>query len=306
MKTIRINEKVVPAVAQGCMRFAGMSVDEVEKIVENDLENGITFFDHADIYGGGECESLFGEVLKRHPDWRQKMIIQTKCGIHRDDTTYYDFDKDYIIKCVNESLERLNVEYVDYLLLHRPDALMEPRMVSEAFDELYETGKVLHFGVSNHNTYQLKLLRKYCHCPIEINQMQFSLKHTGMIDAALNANTLEDRALDRDGEVLDYCRIHNITIQCWSPFQYGMFEGTYLDAEKFPELNKKIDELANKYHVSNSVIAIAWILRHPSDMQVVVGTTNIDRLTALSKTGDIVLTKKEWYALYIAAGNLLP
>ena len=252
------------------------------------------------------CEEIFGKVLKKNPSLRNEMVIQSKCGIHRSETTHYDFSKDYILSCVDASLDRLQCGFLDYLLLHRPDALMEPNEVAEAFDQLYTSGKVKHFGVSNHNPFQIELLKKYVKQPIEINQMQLSVMHTPMIDAGVNVNTFDQRGIDRDNGTLDYCRLNDITIQCWSPFQYGMFEGVFLDNPKFPEVNKRITELAEKYQVSNSAIAATWLLRHPADMQVILGSTSLTRIQSIVKACDFTLTREEWYSVYVAAGNLLP
>ena len=306
MKNIKIAAKQAPALVQGCMRIDAMSMEEVETLIRQDLELEINFFDHADIYGGGMCEEIFGKVLKKNPSLRNEMVIQSKCGIHRSETTHYDFSKDYILSCVDASLDRLQCGFLDYLLLHRPDALMEPNEVAEAFDQLYTSGKVKHFGVSNHNPFQIELLKKYVKQPIEINQMQLSVMHTPMIDAGVNVNTFDQRGIDRDNGTLDYCRLNDITIQCWSPFQYGMFEGVFLDNPKFPEVNKRITELAEKYQVSNSAIAAAWLLRHPADMQVILGSTSLTRIQSIVKACDFTLTREEWYSVYVAAGNLLP
>ncbi|MEG0710536.1 MAG: aldo/keto reductase [Longicatena sp.] len=306
MKNARIKDQNVSNIAQGCMRLDVLSVQEVEALIRSDLALGINFFDHADIYGGGTCESLFGEVLKKDPTLREQMIIQTKCGIHRSETNHFDFSKDYIIACVDKSLERLQCGYLDYLLLHRPDTLVEPEEVDAAFEELYASGKVRHFGVSNHNPLQIELLQKDVKRPIEINQMQFSIMHTPMIDAGFNVNTFDARAIDRDNMTLEYCRIHDITIQCWSPFQFGMFEGVFLDNPKFPEVNKRVNELAKHYNVTNSTIAVAWILRHPAHMQVVIGSTSLSRIKDICEVENFSLTREEWYSIYIAAGNLLP
>lgn len=306
MKQVIINEKAMPAIIQGCMRINEMSVEEVENLIRTDLALGINFFDHADIYGGGVCEELFGKVLHKYPELRKEMVIQSKCGIHRSATNHYDFSKEYILTCVDEILERLQCGYLDYLLLHRPDTLMEPEEVSQAFDILYKAGKVKHFGVSNHNPYQIELLQKEVKQPLVINQMQMSILHTPMVDAGINVNTFEQRGIDRDNGTLDYCRLHNITIQCWSPFQFGMFEGVFLDNPKFPEVNQCVNELAKKYNVTNSAIAVSWLLRHPAHMQVILGSTNISRIKDICKASNITLTREEWYSIYIAAGNLLP
>lgn len=306
MKEVKIKDELVPSIVQGCMRIDEMNIEQVEALILNDLSLGINFFDHADIYGGGICEEVFGKVLKKNPGLREKMIIQSKCGIHRSETNHFDFSKAYILTCVDEILERLQCGYLDYLLLHRPDALMEPQEVAEAFDILYTSGKVKHFGVSNHNPYQIELLKKYVKQPIEVNQMQLSIMHTPMIDAGLNVNTFDQRAIDRDNATLDYCRIHDITIQCWSPFQFGMFEGVFLDNPKFPEVNKRINELAKQYGVTNSTIAVSWLLRHPANMQVILGSTNLTRIKEICKADSMTLTREEWYSIYIAAGNMLP
>ncbi|WP_010632118.1 aldo/keto reductase [Sporolactobacillus vineae] len=306
MKQVAIGpeQKPASAVVQGCMRISEMTESAVEKLIDTDLENGITYFDHADCYSQGACEALFGKVLAAHPGLRDKIKLQTKCGIvHGDDYTIYNFSKEHLLETVNASLKRLQTDHLDYLLLHRPDALMEPEEVAEAFDKLYDEGKVLHFGVSNQNPYQMELLKKTVRQPLEINQLQFSIMATGMVDEGINVNTTFDGAAVRDGGILDYCRLNNVTIQAWSPFQYGFFKGVFLDNPKFPELNKKIDEIAAKYGVSNNAIAVAWILRHPAEMQIILGTTNPKRVTASAKGADITLTRNEWYEIYLAAGN---
>lgn len=304
MKNIQLTEKInSSAVVMGCMRIGNMSINEVEKLVYTALENGINFFDHADIYADGESEKIFGEVLKIHSDLREKIYIQSKCGIRQG---MYDFSKEHIISSVEHSLKRLNTDYLDTLLLHRPDALCEPTEVAQAFDELYKSGKVRHFGVSNHNPYQIMLLQKYLSQPIIINQLQFSIMSSGMIDSGLNVNMTNPESVNHDGSVLDFCRIKNITIQAWSPFQYGFFDGVFIDNPKFPELNKTLNEIAEKYGVTSSAIAVSWILRHPSDMQVVIGTTNIDRMTDICKGSDIKLTREEWYRIYLSSGKKLP
>jgi predicted oxidoreductase len=231
------------------------------------------------------------------------MLLQTKVGIRRDS---YDFSKEHILEAVDGSLKRLRTEYIDVLLLHRPDALVEPEEVAEAFTILENSGKVKYFGVSNQNPMQIELLRKFVKQSILFNQLQFSITNTGMVDAGINVNMEIDPSINRDGSILDYCRLKGITIQPWSPFQYGFFEGVFLDNEKFPELNQKINALAAAKGVTNTAIAIAWILRHPAHMQPIVGTTNPGRLKDICKASDITLTHQEWYEIYLAAGNKLP
>ena len=305
MKTITLNNTnlSIPEIGMGCMRIVELeNADAVKSWVDTALEHGINFFDHADIYGKGRCEELFGQVLT--PSLREKIILQSKCSIRPG--IAFDFSKEHILNSVDGILKRLNTEYLDILLLHRPDALMEPEEVADAFRILKENGKVRHFGVSNQTPMQMELLSKYCDEPLLINQLQLSIAHCPMINSGINANMYNDSGINRDGGVLEYCRLKDITIQAWSPFQYGMFEGIFLGNEKFAELNKVIDNLAEKYNVTNSAIAVAWILRHPAGIQTIVGTTNKDRIAQISKASEIRLTREEWYALYMAAGNKLP
>lgn len=293
----------VSNIALGCMRLTERTQKETDELIKSSLDMGINYFDHADIYGGGKCEEMFGEVLKESPSLRDKMYIQTKCGIRKG---FFDFSKEHIINSVEGSLKRLNTDYLDVLLLHRPDALCEPEEVCEAFSQLEKQGKVKYFGVSNQNPMQIELLSKFLPQKIIINQLQLSIAFTPMINSGLNVNMENASAVNRDGSILDYCRLKEITIQPWSPFQYGFFEGVFLENEKFPELNAAIDELSEKYNVTNTAIAIAWLLRHPAKMQPIIGTTSLKRVTDIVKASEIKLTRQEWYKLYLSAGNILP
>ncbi|MDC3417365.1 aldo/keto reductase [Aquibacillus salsiterrae] len=294
----------VSEISLGCMRMNNLSKQEANKVIENALENGIDFFDHADIYGGGTSEEIFADAIDMNPSVREKMIIQTKCGIRPG--VAFDFSKTHILHSVEGSLKRLNTDYIDVLLLHRPDALVEPEEVAEAFAQLKESGKVRHFGVSNQNPMQIELLKKYVEQDLIVNQLQLSVMFTPMIDAGLNVNMQHDPSVVRDGSILDYSRLNDMTIQAWSPFQYGMFQGVFVGNEKFPEVNAKLTELADKYSVTESAIAIAWILRHPANIQPIVGTMNTKRLTDIAKASNVKLSREEWYEIYMAAGNKLP
>ena len=294
----------VSAISLGCMRINGLEETQAQKLVEKAFDLGINFFFFLYIYGKGECEEIFGRILKNSSIKREDIIIQSKCGIVPG--KMFDFSKEHILNSVDGILKRLDTDYLDVLLLHRPDTLVEPEEVSEAFDTLYKQGKVKAFGVSNQNSMQIELLKKYLKQDIVANQLQFSIPHSSMISAGLEVNMATDGAINRDGSILDYCRLNNITIQAWSPFQYGFFEGVFLNSEKYKELNEVIDDLAKKYNVSNMAIATAWILRHPANMQVIVGTTNVDRLEAICEATNITLTREEWYKLYISAGHILP
>ncbi|CUH97623.1 hypothetical protein P22_3755 [Propionispora sp. 2/2-37] len=306
MRTIQLgqSELQVPAIAVGCMRINKLEKPAAERFIKTAMEEGATFFDHADIYGDGTCEEIFAEAIGMNSGIREKIFLQSKCGIVRG--RMFDFSKDHILESVEGSLKRLQTEYLDVLLLHRPDALVEPEEVAEAFDTLQSSGKVRNFGVSNQNPMQIKLLQKYVKQPIVANQLQLSIAHAGMINQGLHVNMLDDSAINRDGSVLDFCRIHDITVQPWSPFQHGFFKGVFLDNTEFPELNAKINEIAATYKVSNVTIAMAWLLRHPARMQPVTGTMNVERLKDCVKATEVSLTREEWYAIYLAAGNTLP
>lgn len=305
MKNIDIGKSGLLAseISLGCMRISEMSKQDANILINTALEEGITLFDHADIYGKGKSEEVFSNAIDMNSSIREKMIIQSKCGIRPG---FFDFSKEHILNSVDGILKRLNTDYLDILLLHRPDTLMEPEEVAEAFEILRASGKVRKFGVSNQNPMQIQLLNKYLKDKIIANQLQLSLTNTGMIDSGLNVNMEIAPSIDRDGSILEFCRLNDITIQPWSPFQYGFFEGVFLGNPKFKELNDKIDQLANKYGVTKEAIAIAWILRHPAKMQPIIGTTNKERVKAICKASEIKLSREEWYELYRASGNKLP
>ena len=290
-------------ISLGCMRIVDLTNQEISTLIHTALDEGINFFDHADIYGGGQSESKFAEALNMTPSLREKIILQSKCGIRQGS---FDFSKEHILESVDGSLKRLQTDHLDVLLLHRPDALVEPEEVADAFTILQDSGKVKYFGVSNQNPMQIELLSKFVKQPLIINQLQLSITNTGMIDAGINVNMEIDPGINRDGSILDYCRLKEITIQPWSPFQYGFFQGVFLNNDKFPELNQKINEIAVSRGVTNTTIAIAWLLRHPAHMQPIVGTTNPGRVRDICKASDIKLTRQEWYDIYLAAGNKLP
>ena len=305
MKNVKIVNCDLEAseIALGCMRISEMSNQDIATLVNTALDGGINFFDHADIYGGGQSEARFAEAMQMSSSVRAKMLLQSKCGIRK---ASFDFSKEHILEAVDGSLQRLRTDHLDVLLLHRPDALVEPEEVAEAFDILEDNGKVRYFGVSNQNPQQIELLVKYVKQPLIINQLQLSITNTGMIDAGINVNMQIARSIDHDGGILDYCRLKEITIQPWSPFQYGFFEGAFLDNAKFPELNKTINEIAAAWGVTNTAIAIAWLLRHPAHMQPILGTTNAGRVRDICKASDVRLTRQQWYDIYLAAGNKLP
>ena len=294
----------VPAIVVGCMRLNNLDVTDAAKYIENAIMQDVNFFDHADIYGKGECEELFGKSLKMIDFKREDIFVQSKCGIVPG--IKFDLSKEYIVNSVDGILKRLDMEYLDALLLHRPDALVEPEEVAAAFDELESVGKVRYFGVSNMKPMQIELLKKCVKQPIVANQLQVSAAHSSMISNGLEVNMLTNGAVDRDGSILDYCRLKDITIQAWSPFQYGMIKGVFLQNDDFSVLNNKLSELGEKYGVSATAMAAAWLLRHPANMQILAGTMNLDRFNEICKACDIKLSKEDWYQIFMAAGNILP
>ncbi|HFH8647542.1 TPA: aldo/keto reductase family oxidoreductase [Streptococcus agalactiae] len=290
-------------IALGCMRMSDLKGKQAEEVVGTALDLGINFFDHADIYGGGLSELRFRDAIKHLNVNRDKMIIQSKCGIREG---YFDFSKEYILSSVDGILERLGTEYLDFIILHRPDVLVEPEEVAEAFTKLRAEGKVKHFGVSNQNRFQMELLQSYLDEPLAVNQLQLSPAHTPMFDAGLNVNMLNKASIEHDDGIVDYCRLKRVTIQAWSPFQIDLSRGLFVNHPDYKELNETIAKLAKNYNVSSEAIVIAWILRHPAKMQAIVGSMNPSRLKAIDKANDIALTRKEWYDIYRSAGNILP
>ena len=308
MKTLNVVDgpQNVSRIILGCMRIPSLSVEAAANMIRVAAERGINFFDHATIYGGGEAEIRFGDAFPLTGLKREDVIVQSKCAIHPE-RNEFDWSKEDILASVDGSLARLKTDYLDALLLHRPDLLFDPCEVAEAFDALEKSGKVRYFGVSNVTPGQLELLKKHVKQPLVFNQLQFSLDQTQLIDAGLYLNNLTtDRYIDRDNGVLDYCRLRDIVVQVWSPLQIGMFQGCFIDHPDYPELNRKLDELSEKYGVPKNAVAIAWILRHPAKMQVVVGTMNPERLKDLCKATDIELSRHDWYDLYLASGKFLP
>ncbi len=304
MRTIKLGGVLEASqVALGMMRIRDLSVGEIDRLVKEACAHGINFFEHADVYGGGICEEKFGAVLRANPTLRDGITLQTKCGMRPG---MLDSSKAHIIASVEGSLRRLQCEQIDLLALHRPDILVEPEEVAEAFDTLHRQGKVRYFGVSNHTAGQIALLKKYINQPLLVNQMQFSLMHTPMIDAGLHANLYNDFAPDRDGGVLDYCHLHDISLQAWSPFQYGFFKGVFIDNPDFPAVNAVLAELAEAYGVDKTAIALAFLHRHPVGVQTVAGTTKVERLASLAACAQVNLTRAEWYKLYLSAGNKIP
>lgn len=296
----------VSAIIQGCMRMPSLSVEEATRVISNDYSLGINFFDHATCYGNGEAETRFGEAFKQTGIKREDVYIQSKCGIYPE-RQEFDWSRESILSSVDGILQRLQMDYIDTLLLHRPDVIFEPEEVALAFDELEKSGKVRYFGVSNLGSMQIELLKKCVKQPLVFNQLQLSLEQSQLIDQALYVNDKRtDMSNIRDGSLLDYCRLKDITIQAWSPLQFGFFKGVFVDNEDFPELNRVLGNIASREGVSKSAIAIAWILRHPAKMQAVLGTMNVEHMKDVCEATKVNLSHHDWYELYLAAGKFFP
>lgn len=307
MRTIKLgtSDLQVPVVAVGFWRLnRNTDLKTAEDFIRTAIENGANFFDHADIYGRGEAEKIFSEAIGMNDSIREQMIIQSKCGIVPG--VSFDFSKKHILESVDGSLKRLNTDYLDVLLLHRPDTLMEPEEVCEAFDILKATGKVRNFGVSNENIWQMEYLRSNLNVPLVANQMQLSIAHCPMIQSGLNVNMFNDSAVERGSGIIEYCRLNKITIQAWSPFQHDFAAGTFIDNPDYPELNAKLSEIAQKYGVSKTTIVMSWLLSHPAKIQPITGTLKKERMLECLKASEITLSREEWYAIYMSAGNILP
>jgi predicted oxidoreductase len=305
MKHIRIanTDLTSSAVIMGCMRIHSLSLTEIDRLIKTAIDQGINFFDHADIYGQGVCETLFSQAIGMNSTIREKIILQSKCSIRNG---FYDASKEHILESVNGILERLRTDYLDVLLLHRPDALIEPEEVAEAFEVLHTSGKVKYFGVSNHHPLQIELLKKHIQYPLVINQLQYSVVHTPLIDEGMAVNMLTGQAVDRTGYLMDYSRLNEMTIQAWSPFQKGFFEGPFFLDSKYEELNKALTDYGKTCDLDVTGAAVAWITRHPANIQVILGTTRPERLLKACKGSDVPMTRQEWYAIYKAAGNMIP
>lgn len=311
VKTIALAglDRPAPTVLLGLMRIEGMDDDAVRHLVGTARDAGIDYFDHAAVYGDAlhGCERRFSRAMRLTPSQREEVTLQTKCGIVPDGP-YFDFSYEEITRSAEESLRALETDYLDVLLLHRPDALVEPEEVARAFDDLESAGKVRAFGVSNHTPRQIDLLRSAVRQPIAINQVQLSITHAPIVAQGVAANmqgTEQSVTLDGGG-LLDYCRLNSVTVQAWSPFQAGFFTGVFLDNPQYADLNAVIDRLAGEYGVPPIAIATAWITRHPAAMQVVLGTTNPDRVAGAARGADVVLTRAQWYELFRAAGYRVP
>jgi predicted oxidoreductase len=297
---------VVSRVVLGLMRIKQLTDAEIRELVGTAREAGVTMFDHADIYGGSHgCEQRYGDAQAVRSSERDQVTIQSKVGIRAG---FFDSSREHILSSVDESLAALRTDYLDLLLIHRPDTLVEPDEVAAAFDELHSSGKVRAFGVSNHTPAQIELLAKSVRQPLVANQLQFSIANAALVAQGLAANiTGLDQSADRDLGVLDYSRLKDITIQTWGSLQKPPPGGVFLgDRENYAELNDALDQLAHHHGTTPTAIAIAWIARHPARMQIVIGTTNPARVRESAAGATVHLTREEWYHLFTTAGHTLP
>lgn len=290
----------------GCMRIPQLQEPQlVKELLDFALSNGINMLDTADVYSLGRSEELLGEAFSLESGLRDKFFVQTKCGI-RKDPHLYDFSKKHILESVEGSLKRLKTDHIDCLILHRPDPLMDPCEIGEAFNILKASGKVLNFGVSNMNPMQMQLLQSGLDCNLVANQVQFSVCHTPMINHGINVNMYNNPAINRDGGILEYCRLKKMVVQAWSVLQHGFFEGMFVGSPKYLRLNSVLDRIAEENNCKSTAVAIAWVLKYPGLMQAIIGTTKISRVKTAAAACEIELSREQWYEIYQAAGNELP
>ena len=313
----------VTRIAYGCMPLGGSwdntPLSDQTKIsairsIRAALDQGVNFFDLADIYCRGKSESAFSAIWQEIPALREKIYLQTKCGIRLPDDPNasgpdgYDFSYEYIVRSAEGSLKRLKTDYLDLFLLHRPDPLVEPDEVAHAFDDLHQSGKVRWFGVSNHTAAQIEFLRQPLRQPIITNQVAFNLIHTHLLNEGILFNQ-DNPLLARDEGTLEYCRLHNITIQAWGPLAWGQLTGREVEnpAANVLKTAAIVEEMARSKGVSREAVLVAWILRHPAKIQAIIGTTNPVRIAAACQADELELTRQEWYRLFIAGrGEELP
>ena len=323
MNTIPIQRRGLAAsrLVLGCMGLGGgwngdpitnQHLAAAHAAVDAALEAGINMFDHADIYTRGKAEQVFGQVLKERPELRERIVLQSKCGIRFADKGIpgrYDFSKEHIVRSVDGSLKRLGVEYLDILLFHRPDPLMEPEEVAEAMSALKSAGKVRAFGVSNMSAGQIRLLQAYSKEPLIVNQLEMSLAKIGWLDQGVHVN--QDAAKEDifpEG-TLEYCRLENIQIQAWGPLAQGVFSGRDLSDQpaSIRETAELVQAMADEKGTTREAIILAWLMRHPSGIQPVIGTANPERIRACGEAANLTLTREEWYTLYVSSrGRALP
>jgi len=299
-----IHGHITSRLIYGCMGLGADSTgtDRAFSALDAAVEAGFTAFDHADIYAGGASETVFGSWLAERGELRDDVLIQSKCGIRPGDPVMYDFSRNHLVTSVEGILSRLGIEYLDVLLLHRPDPLVEPEEVADAFDYLFRSGKVRSFGVSNHSPLQIEHLRAVLDHELVANQLEISLAHPDIITAGTAVNQREPAVAMRAGEVIDYCRMNGITLQAWGPLAQGKYSGADENAAA-----AVVTELAHRYGVSREAIVLAWIMRHPAPILPVIGTTHPARIAACAEADTVILDRTDWFRLLQAArGTAMP
>lgn len=307
----------------GCMGLGGTwddapstteHVQQADHFVKAALELGITFFDHADIYTRGKAEEVFGRVLRATPGLRDRLVLQSKCGIRWKDTPpgtpqRFDFSHDYILASVEGILRRLGTDRLDILLLHRPDVLWEGEEIARAFTTLHQAGKVRYFGVSNQNRFQMEALQSYLAFPLVANQLEMNLLHSGFAEVGISFNQRAPAYPDGWEGVMEYCRLKQVSLQAWSPVARGLLSGgneAALD-EKGRATVRLLTAMGRDRGVAPEAIALAWLLRHPAKIVPVLGTTRPARLAAAAKSVEVTLSREEWYRLFeTARGASMP
>ncbi|WP_226665495.1 aldo/keto reductase [Metabacillus litoralis] len=307
----------------GCMGFGGgwnadpitnEHIIQAEKAIDAAQSAGITMFDHADIYTMGKAEKVFGEIVKTRPSLRENVVIQSKCGIRFQDELgpqRYDFSKKHILTSVDGILDRLHTDYIDILLLHRPDPLIEPEVVAEAFEELKASGKVRHFGVSNMTAAQMKFLDVYSPEQMIVNQLEMSLKRNDFVEQGILVNQKAGNEMNFADGILEHCRLENVQIQAWSPLANGMYTGRKVEnlSEADIKTIELVKQMADEKNTTKEAIVLGWLMRHPAIIQPVIGTTNPERINNCGEAVQISkeMTREEWYSLFTTArGHKMP
>ncbi|KZN48510.1 aldo/keto reductase [Pseudoalteromonas luteoviolacea] len=322
MKTILPIQKYFPTVgpiAYGCMGLGGQGphltsadVMQAHSVIDCALESNISFFDHADIYRDGRAEQVFGKVLSERPDLRAKMVIQSKCGIRKkndEQVGRYDFSSEWVKHSVDGILSRLNIEYLDVLMLHRPDPLMQIDELAEQISRLKRQGKINHIAVSNMNLHQMSFLQSALNMPIISNQIEMSLAKLDWLNDGVMVGSQGNHLVDFVSGTLEYCQQHEIQLQAWGSMAKGQFseQGLYSDELRVRKTSQLVKKLAHKYHVSVEAIVLAFVLRHPAKVQPVIGTTQEIRIKNAVEAIDVCLEREDWYNLYVSSrGNPLP
>lgn len=316
--------KYLPHVSRlvfGCMGLGGgwnkdaitkAHLKQTHECIDAAIAAGINFFDHADIYTFGKAEQVFGQALAERPELREHMYIQSKCGIRFEDDKgpkRYDFSAKWIEESVEGSLKRLNTDYLDVLMLHRPDPLMEVEEIAQVFSCLQESGKVRNFAVSNMQQHQMNFLQHALDMPIVANQIEASLQKHQFVDEGVYAGNADGKDLNFTPGSVEYCRHFDIQIQSWGSLCQGLYTGGDLTNASQADINTSIlvNKLAALYDTTPEAIVLAWLLRHPALIQPIIGTTNVERIAASCGALNVTLSREHWYALYVSAkGHELP